>query len=178
MSKLITKGHDSGTGAITLESPNTNIDRTISLPDATGTVMVTGNMPAFSAYQTITQSISNSTATKVTFDVEEYDTNNNFSSSRFTPTVAGYYQVNSNVGWGFTTGLALVDIYKNGSLYKYGSFSTGTAIGCSASCSALVYMNGTTDYLEIFTFQLTGLSNNTTAASYATYFQASMVRSA
>ena len=37
------------------------------------------------------QTLSSGTLTKVTFDTELFDTNNNFASSRFTPTVAGQY---------------------------------------------------------------------------------------
>ena len=54
---------------------------------------VAGNGPAFSAYQSTLQSFSSNTVTKVLFQTEEYDTNSNFASSRFTPTVAGYYQL-------------------------------------------------------------------------------------
>ena len=39
MSKIKVKGHDSGTGVITIEAPNTSTDRTITLPDATGTLL-------------------------------------------------------------------------------------------------------------------------------------------
>ena len=37
------------------------------------------------------QTLSSATLTKVTFDTELFDTNNNFASSRFTPTIAGQY---------------------------------------------------------------------------------------
>ena len=40
MSKLKVSGNASGTGVITLEAPNTNTDRTITLPDATTTLGV------------------------------------------------------------------------------------------------------------------------------------------
>lgn len=49
MSSLITKGNASGTGSVTLESPNTNSDFTISLPAATGTVVVAGQNSAITA---------------------------------------------------------------------------------------------------------------------------------
>jgi hypothetical protein len=70
----------------------------------TGTLSASGNItasnlqgPAFSAYLNSAQSLSSQTHTKVTLDVENFDTNSNFASSRFTPTVAGYYQVNGSV---------------------------------------------------------------------------------
>jgi len=40
MSKVKIQGNASGTGVITLEAPNTNTDRTITLPDATTTLGV------------------------------------------------------------------------------------------------------------------------------------------
>jgi hypothetical protein len=42
MSKIALSGNASGTGTLTLSAPNTNSDRTINLPDAAGTVFVSG----------------------------------------------------------------------------------------------------------------------------------------
>ena len=41
MSNAVLKGNASGTGTVTLETPDTNSDRTISLPDADGAVVLT-----------------------------------------------------------------------------------------------------------------------------------------
>jgi hypothetical protein len=41
MSKIKIQGNASGTGVVTLTAPNTNLDRTITLPDSTGTVLMT-----------------------------------------------------------------------------------------------------------------------------------------
>ncbi len=43
MSKIALSGNASGTGTFTIASPNSNTDRTLSLPDASGTVQVSGN---------------------------------------------------------------------------------------------------------------------------------------
>ncbi len=43
MSKVALSGNASGTGTFTIASPNSNTDRTLSLPDASGTVQVSGN---------------------------------------------------------------------------------------------------------------------------------------
>lgn len=43
MSKVQLAGNASGTGIFTIASPNSNTDRTLTLPDATGTVQVSGN---------------------------------------------------------------------------------------------------------------------------------------
>ena len=43
MSKVALSGNASGTGTFTIASPNGNTDRTLNLPDASGTVQVSGN---------------------------------------------------------------------------------------------------------------------------------------
>jgi len=46
MSKVAIKGATTGTGTFTIESPATNTDRTLVLPDAAGTVALTSDIPA------------------------------------------------------------------------------------------------------------------------------------
>lgn len=48
MSNLTVRGNPSGTGTVILESPNTNTNRTVTLPDASGTAMLT-NTPVTQA---------------------------------------------------------------------------------------------------------------------------------
>lgn len=43
MSKIALSGNASGSGTLTIAAPNTSTDRTLTLPDATGTVQVSGN---------------------------------------------------------------------------------------------------------------------------------------
>ena len=43
MSQIKLAPNASGTGIFTLESPNSNTNRTLTLPDATGTIQVSGN---------------------------------------------------------------------------------------------------------------------------------------
>jgi hypothetical protein len=136
--------------------------------------------PAFSAYQSSTQTLASSTLTKIQFQAEEFDTNNNFDSTtnyRFTPTVAGYYQVNACLYIASVSGEVILTIYKNGVLYKYFQDITATAASI-LSGGSLVYMNGTTDYLEIYGYQSSGVSKNTGNGSTVTWFNGAMVRSA
>ena len=42
MSKVAIQGNASGTGTFTIESPATNTDRTLTLPDEAGTVLTSG----------------------------------------------------------------------------------------------------------------------------------------
>ena len=46
MSKVAIKGNASGTGTFTVEAPNSNTDRTLTLPDEAGTVVTTGSYVA------------------------------------------------------------------------------------------------------------------------------------
>ena len=181
MAALIPSASATGSGTMTLAGPSTNSNQTVTIPDATGTMMVSGNMPAFSAYPSGNQTISNATFTKVTYDTEEFDTNSNFASSRFTPTVAGYYQVNARVVFnGFALSQTILAIYKNGSESKrLGQIPNSTSSSVCPMGSALIYMNGSTDYLEIYIRQDSGTSQ-TMLGSYAAeaYFQGFLVRTA
>jgi len=169
-------------GAVTLTVPATAGTQTVTFPAATGTAMVSGNMPAFSAYPTGNQTYSANVATKVNFGIKEYDTNNNFASSRFTPTVAGYYQLNYRISVGAQYGI--VQLYKNGSVYSEGNTIQGYAQGfdSGAQGSNLVYANGSTDYFEVYVVSNTGTQQVNGSASsgitLATCFQGAMVRSA
>jgi hypothetical protein len=130
--------------------------------------------PAFSAYQNVAQALLAATFTKILFQVEEYDTNNNFASSTFTPTVAGYYQLSASISVGTTACAVFFYAYKNGAIHK-NLGGVGGVVG-AASGSCLVYMNGTTDYLEAFAYF--GIAQNTNPGIAFTYFQAALVRAA
>jgi hypothetical protein len=46
MSKVSIEGNASGSGTFTIASPNSNTNRTLTLPDSTGTVVVSGTTPS------------------------------------------------------------------------------------------------------------------------------------
>jgi hypothetical protein len=46
MSKVVIQGHASGTGDFTIAAPNSNTDRTLTLPDEAGTVLTTAGVPS------------------------------------------------------------------------------------------------------------------------------------
>jgi hypothetical protein len=184
MASIVLNGDTSG--SVTLSPPAVAGTQTVTLPAATGTVMVSGNMPAFSAYQSAAQTISNNTQTKVQCNTEEFDTNScydNATNYRFTPTVAGYYQVSGEVCYlinAATSTLCDVSLWKNGSRFKQGTtFNNNTGGVERPTVSALIYCNGSTDYVEFYTFQNSGGSTNLNSSSgIDNYFQAVMVRSA
>ena len=115
--------------------------------------------PAFSAYLANTQTVTASTTTKVNFDTELFDTNNNFASSRFTPTMAGYYQVNAAIQFLGTTNSS-ISIYKTGSNYQQGVYTGINGGNPVLTISSLVYCNGSTDYIEIYGNNASGTSFN------------------
>ena len=169
----------STSGSITLQEPAVAGSTVLTLPAATGTVMVSGNMPAFSAYATVTTTLTAATDTKITFDAEEFDTNNCFSSSRFTPTVAGYYQINACANVNYWNGIIYsLLIYKNGSAHQYGQTAPPqTTGGVRASISSIVHCNGSTDYIEIYGWQYATSSSNVVSAGFSsTWFNGALLR--
>ena len=160
MAALIPSASATGSGTMTLAGPSTNSNQTVTIPDATGTMMVSGNMPAFSAYANTGTSVATATQTKVTFDVENFDTNSYFLSSRFTPLIAGYYQITASIRFGSSTvntGSAFIlHIYKNGSVYQTAGAGVQTGGFVFPSVNGLVYCNGSIDYIEIYAYQNSG----------------------
>jgi len=191
MASLIPAAGSTGSGSLTLQGPSTSSTQTVTIPDATGTMMVSGNMPAFSAYASSNTSLTANTATLIGFQTKVWDTAtcyNNTGSTvtlnglsvpayAFCPNVAGYYQING--GWTTNSASAqsfYISPYKNGSLYIYGNWQTGSSIGGVAICSSLIYLNGTGDYVQLYAVD--SLTVGTTTGQQYTYFQASLVRAA
>jgi hypothetical protein len=175
---LTVTGATSGTLAIAATAiAGTN---TATFPAATGIVMVSGAMPAFSASLSSGQNISNNTDTVVLYDTKTFDTATayNTATGRFTPQVAGYYQINVNIQLsGSAITLASSIIRKNG--------NTAAFVGTSAfsfnstpyrfSGSTLIYCNGSSDYIDTTAYVSATSGNNVVAGSV---FSGVLVRSA
>lgn len=148
---------------------------------------VAGNGPAFSAYPNANLAISSGTFTLIQCNVEEFDTNSNFNNTgstvgstpayAFLPTVAGYYQINwsTTIFSGTLITRFLSSLFKNGSEFKRGSDILGA--GYQAVGSSIVYLNGSTDYVQLYGY-IVGTSPQIGAGSIATYFSAALVRAA
>jgi len=129
--------------------------------------------PSFGAFIAVEQTgITSNTWTKITFNSEDWDTNSNFNTSnyRFTPTTAGYYQINLQAMTNGNT--TLCSIYKNGATVSESTLVSAN-IGCLAS--KIIYCNGSTDYIEGYIY--TG-NNICYGSKQVTYFSGAMVRSA
>jgi len=163
-------------GEITISAPAVAGTNTLTLPANTGTIVTSasgvGDLPstiagpAFSAYMGSDLTITSGVYTKVPLDTEDFDTTSDFDSTtnyRYTPSVAGYYQINATlrvIATSRTT--TAIYVYKNGSVYKVlnvnreSSSSSGMVSG-----STLIYMNGSSDYIELY-----GVVNFSSAGRY------------
>lgn len=115
--------------------------------------MVTNaGVPAFSIYLSASsQSLTSNTWTKVTLDGTTFNTASSMvSSSRFTPTIAGYYQFSGEC-WFSGASVCISSLYKNGGVYVYGTRVDGGTT-YSSSVNELVYLNGSTDYIEMYAY--------------------------
>jgi hypothetical protein len=166
----------SGGGSVEVNPPTTASNFTQTLPARTGNIMVDG--PAFSAFRSSTnQSLTATVWTKLQLQSEEFDTNSNYdnvTNYRFTPTVAGYYQVTGCMETTGTPTYQYMAIYKNGSLFKRNS--VGSSPGTSVTVAALIYCNGSTDYLELYVNSQASVA--AVLGSTLTFFQAFLARSA
>jgi len=115
--------------------------------------------PAFEAYLSADQSVSDATTTKIQFDTEVLDTDNCYDNStnyRFTPTVAGKYFVFARMMALQTTNSNLVNsinfIYKNGTVISRAQidFQNNFCKNVSIDNNIILDMNGSSDYLEVF----------------------------
>jgi hypothetical protein len=149
------------------------IDASQNVTLAKGLTVGASAAPAFSAYRSTNQSSPSGSFTRINCDIEEFDTNSNYSSFTFTPTVAGYYQVQVAVLPAGNVSQIAVYIYKNGNVAK----ASNVNINGSALASALVQMNGSTDYLEGYVYMV-GASPAILGSSAYSYFQAFLARSA
>jgi hypothetical protein len=134
----------------------------------------TTTYPAFSVYpsSSVQQTITSGSQQKVLFQNEEFDVGNCFASNKFTPTVAGYYQLNAVVRISGTmgTGESMLVIWKNGAELKRGWNASGTEVGANffaLQVSALVYADGVDDYFEIYIQQGSGGNRDITVAHQA-----------
>jgi hypothetical protein len=137
-------------------------------PDSSGNVLLQYNgvaAPVFFATISGTFTLNNTSFTKVPFNSEVFDTANCYDPTtnyRFTPNVAGYYQINILVqiySAPSTAGVMYAALYKNGSGYLYGPvLPLVNGVETGSSISTLVYLNGTTDYVEVYARQSSNIS--------------------
>ena len=145
-------------------------------PNATGIK----NVPAFHAYLSSAQTVTDNTITKAQIDTEILDTDNCYDNStnyRFTPTTAGKYFVYFAIACEADANVindVSVYLYKNGVEYlEVRDNPVSSERGMDVGGSNIVDFNGTTDYVEVF--GRINVDSNTpsfSSATKSTYFGA------
>ena len=119
---------------------------------------IDSNPYKFSVHKSASQTgISDNVVTKVTFDTEKFDTNNNFAASTYTAPVSGFYQINAylHVQSAANDGIAgNIYLHKNGASIQeggrtYPSAVAGNMIDFAGNISHLVQLTAG-DTLDIY----------------------------
>ena len=167
-----------GTGSITVPAETGTVLTSATDIAATATNVIQNAGNVFWAYNTTDQYGDPSTWTKLQFNAEVFDPDNVYDTStyRFTPNIAGYYQISAGTKADDSPTFH-IEIYKNGNDYLRIFFEDAT--GQCGYGSGLVYANGSTDYFEIYSLH-TGGSNKRISynGSNVAFFQACLVRGA
>ena len=118
------------------------------------------NVPAFRAYLSSDQSVTSGANAKVQIDsvtgTNFFDTDGWFdtANNRYVPQTAGYYLINGTIRIAAASAITrwLASIYKTGAAYEQGNAvnNTSTTAPQGAVVSTLVYLNGSTDYVELY----------------------------
>lgn len=135
----------------------------------------------FSAYNTGGSNLAAATFTKVTYNTEEYDTNNNFDSTtnyRYTAPITGFYKFSAafEVTAGGSDTYA-ISIYKNGTEVKRGN---KLAMPSGIATTTLVVVPPPLsltagDYIEVWGYNSSGGGKSITAGQSLTYFGGELV---
>jgi len=173
MSKVAIKGADTGTGVFTLESPATNTDRTLVLPDEAGTVDLlqrSGNVLQVvqSSFSTSTNTTStNWTATGLAATITPSSTSSKImvvvSCPVFTNT-AGSYSARYTVFRGTTAGINLGDSqagFLNLGVFLPASPYTGQYV--TSSCAINYVDSPSTTSAQTYTFAAKSEGNSSEA---------------
>jgi hypothetical protein len=94
MSKVAITGNASGTGTFTLAAPNSNSDRTLTLPDVTGTIVTTGSSPSFPTTIGVGGATPSTSGAGITFPATQSASSNantldDYEEGTWTPAISG-----------------------------------------------------------------------------------------
>lgn len=186
----------SGGGTTTIQPTTSASSVTLTVPSVNANVVTTGDTasvtqamlgsglaatgPLMSSRMSSIQTVNHNAYTKLILDNELYDTNSNYDVSlyRFTPNIAGYYFTSINLIYNLNSSRTYYlnpAIYKNGSIFAYTEDYASTNSGGRASVclTSIIFLNGSTDYLEYYQYHYdyTSLTTaqlypNTTATAY------------
>ena len=138
-----------------------------------GTSFRVTSKPRFSKVRSIltaAQSIPNNAYTIIAFDTETFDVNSEFTTGvtgQFKPKAAGYYKISAGIQWSslsYSSAWSFsMSINKNGTGVQTDSFNTGVntvAQNRTVFIDDIVFLNGTTDFIDVSVTQNSGGSVN------------------
>ena len=153
MSKVAVKGNASGTGTFTIEAPNSNNNRTLTLPDAAGTIALQGGAGVGKVLQVVSQ---------------RYTANNSTTSTSFVAT-----NITASITPTSTSSSILILVSANGWVspstnYVYATIGRNASVLGGSSGLTGLYGNDGTANLSFSYFD----SPSTTASTvYTVYFR-------
>jgi hypothetical protein len=133
MSKVVIQGHASGTGDFTIAAPNSNTDRTLTLPDVTGNVVTTGDTG------TVTETMINGGLGKVLQVVQtQSTTQETFTSGSYTSTssFSGVITPSSTSNKIFVVADVAMMYYLSSGNSAHALFRLYRAVGATASAAS------------------------------------------
>jgi hypothetical protein len=149
-----------------------------ALPDNRGGTGVTA-IPKFRVHKNGTNQtgIVSSVSTLLTWSTEVWDTNSNFASNRFTPTVAGKYLFFAELRFESVSaaGLNVCQLAKNGTEVSRGGMPSSSGEVTQITLCSIEDANGSTDYFELYAFQSSGVNKDVNGGSNLTYFGGSLL---
>lgn len=150
---------------------------TSTLPVANGGTGITTASPAFKARCTTTQTFGASGYTKVQCNTEDFDTASaydNATNYRFTPLVAGRYLFVATCAVTSMPDTKQVGVafYKNGVVNQFNGIYNGATAGLQVNGSAIIDLNGSTDYVELYIWNgdTATKTNETTSSEFNSMF--------
>lgn len=133
--------------------------------------------PAFSAYQSAAQSVPASTATKILFQTESFDTDTCFANSTFTTPSNGIYHFNWRLQTNQGSGTRhATKVYVNGNLAAYGVETPSTTTQIGQGGSATLKLNAG-DTVNVYWEHSNTSAMATIVGAPSTFFSGFQVRS-
>jgi hypothetical protein len=155
MSKITLTGNVSGTGTFTIASPNSNTDRTLTLPDASGTALTTGSVGAVTETMLASGSVTQAKLTTLVVPIGVGQTWQNLTGSRsvgvtYTNSTGRPIVVSIN-GIGSTFANPVRIIVDGLAIAQYEPISLGNTQAIVPSGSTYIFFapNGTTSVMEL-----------------------------
>jgi hypothetical protein len=159
MSKVAISGNASGTGVFTIASPNSNTDRTLTLPDNSGTVVVTGTTPALNGITFPASQVTSADANTLDDYEEGTFTPSGFTAGYTADIVSGFYtKVGRVVSLLVNVRFSAVPAANSAVIFSGAPFIS--VLGGAGTCSSgVVRENSTTGAVYAFNIQNSGLTN-------------------